>query len=52
MPSPPTAPPAAALHEDVPDTVLHPFLRVVQYFMDNCSGTNKSQFMFGAMAGG
>lgn len=37
-------------YEDVPDTVIHPFVRVVQYFMDNCAGTNKSQFMFGALA--
>ena len=52
MPSPPAAPTAAAPHEDLPDTVLHPFVRVVQFYMDNCFGTNKSQFMFGAMAGG
>jgi hypothetical protein len=38
---------AAAPIEDVPDTVPHPFVRIVQYFMDNCAGTNKSQFMFG-----
>ena len=47
MPSPPAAPTAAAPHEDLPDTVL-----LVQFYMDNCSGTNKSQFKFGVMAGG
>ena len=52
MESPPAAPTAAAPHEDLADTVLHPFVRVVQFFMDNCSVTNKSQFMFGAVAGG
>jgi hypothetical protein len=32
--------------KEVPDTVIHPFVRRVQYFMDNCAGTNKSQYMF------
>ena len=34
----------------VPDTVVHPFVRHVDYSMDNCAGTNKSQFLFGALA--
>ena len=36
--------------EPVPDTVPHPFIRTVHYNIDNCTGTNKSQFMFGALA--
>ena len=32
------------------DTSPHPFLRRVKFFADNCAGTNKSQFAFGALA--
>ena len=28
---------------------IHPLVRTLRYFMDNCAGTNKSQFMFGAI---
>lgn len=41
---------AAPPPEDVPDTAPHPFVRTVFYFMDNCGGTNKSQYAFGAIA--
>ena len=46
------ASPTAAAPPDLPmdNTKPHPFIRVVQYFMDNCAGTNKSQFVFGALA--
>ena len=46
------ASPTAAAPPDLPmdNTKPHPFIRIVQYFMDNCAGTNKSQFVFGALA--
>jgi hypothetical protein len=36
--------------ELAPNTTLLPFVRTIVDFMDNCSGTNKSQFMFGALS--
>ena len=46
---PPQAPQAPAF-TPYPDTKLSPCVRLVEYHMDNTCGTNKSQFMFGALA--
>ena len=46
---PPQAPQAPAF-TPYPDTKLSPCVRLVAYTMDNTCGTNKSQFMFGALA--
>ena len=46
---PPQAPQAPAF-TPYPDTKLSPCVRLVEYTMDNTCGTNKSQFMFGALA--
>ena len=42
--------PRQPLLKPVPSTEPHPFIREVMLLMDNCGGTNKSQFAFGTLA--